>query len=191
MRARIKNLEDKFRAALLAGEPNGLWIETPGRLDTPCWLWAHEHWLTTADTYGYLCVNGKQVGAHRFAYETVNGPLGELCALHRCDVRQCVRPSHLLPGTKHDNILDASAKGRLLTGETWQKSHGGTLPRAASWRAAHAHQVKLSDGQVRAIRERRKAGETGRALATEFGISESMVSSILSGKRRKIVLQAH
>lgn len=184
MRQRIRNLAEGFRAAVLAGESRGFWIETPGPLDTPCWLWAHEHPFTIEDVYGYLMVDGRQVGAHRFAFETVNGPLGELCALHRCDTRRCVRPSHIFGGTKGDNIRDASAKGRLLTGETWRASHAGTLPKGEKWRERHAGQFKLTANQVFEIRERRANGETGKALAAEFHVSEALISSICSGKRR-------
>ena len=50
--------------------------------------------------------------AHRWLYEYLNGPLGALFALHRCDNRLCVRPSHIWAGTKRDNTRDMIAKGR-------------------------------------------------------------------------------
>jgi hypothetical protein len=33
-----------------------------------------------------------------------------LCVLHRCDVRPCLNPDHLFPGTQKDNMADMAAK---------------------------------------------------------------------------------
>jgi hypothetical protein len=175
VKARRPNLAEAFRAALLSGEPDGCWIETPGPLDTPCWLWS-----LPCEEYGYLSVDGKQVGAHRFAFETVNGPLGKLCALHRCDVRRCVRPSHLFAGSKGDNIRDAKAKGRTVTNEAWHAAHNGTMLRDHVWRAAH--DAKLTDEQVFEIYKRRDAGEQNQRIANDLRVSEALVSNVNSGR---------
>ena len=45
------------------------------------------------------------------------------------------------------------------------------------------HQAKLTEDDVRAIRQRLAAGERGRHLAAEFGVHESIVSEIKSGRR--------
>lgn len=42
---------------------------------------------------------------------------------------------------------------------------------------------KLSEAEATAIRERRAAGERGRALAAEFGVSEQLVCDIAKGRR--------
>lgn len=41
----------------------------------------------------------------------------------------------------------------------------------------------LTPGQADTIRRRRAAGESGRALAAEFGISEQLVCDIFNGRR--------
>lgn len=59
--------------------------------------------------------NGKtNVGAHRFLFEHLNGPIPEgMEVCHRCDVPRCVNPDHLFLGTHDDNMKDAKAKGRF------------------------------------------------------------------------------
>jgi hypothetical protein len=52
--------------------------------------------------------------AHRVSYELANGPIpAGLCVLHHCDNRPCIRPSHLFLGTRRDNALDKTLKGRV------------------------------------------------------------------------------
>ena len=55
----------------------------------------------------------KKVYAHRFAYESVNGPIAkglEIC--HKCDNPACVNPDHMLVGTRLANMRDMASKGR-------------------------------------------------------------------------------
>jgi len=73
-----------------------------------CWLWQAG---TNRDGYGSFYSTG-YIGAHRFAYELWVGPLGDLHALHTCDVRSCVNPTHIFKGTNLDNIRDKVEKGR-------------------------------------------------------------------------------
>ncbi|MGH7723424.1 MAG: HNH endonuclease [Candidatus Dormibacteria bacterium] len=76
-----------------------------------CWEWIGG---CTANGYGNFKVDGRQVGAHRFAWEQVHGepvPTGlEVC--HTCDNPSCVRGDHLFLGTTQDNAVDRQAKGR-------------------------------------------------------------------------------
>lgn len=76
-----------------------------------CWEWNSS---SQENEYGSLSVGGRKVKAHRFSWELHFGPItGGLYVLHRCDNKRCVKPDHLFLGTNQDNILDASAKGRL------------------------------------------------------------------------------
>lgn len=93
-----------------------------------CWVWTGTRWSTG---YGRL-VGGR--AAHRVAWELTNGPIPRgLLVCHHCDNPPCCRPDHLFLGTSKDNAMDASAKGRLLTG----KSHPANTQRE-KWMAAGA-----------------------------------------------------
>ena len=65
-------------------------------------------WLLTAYTstkgYGSWRVRGKNVRAHRWAYERFVGPIPPGLAIdHLCRVRNCVNPDHLEPVTTQEN----------------------------------------------------------------------------------------
>lgn len=82
-----------------------------------CWLWTAK---LNGTGYGSIGVKGKKYLAHRLSYEIANGPFDKaLFVLHRCDVRNCVRPDHLWLGTQSDNMLDCQAKGRNPNGYKW------------------------------------------------------------------------
>ena len=78
-----------------------------------CWIWMKHIQL---HGYGIIGIRGKTLRAHRVAWEAANGrkvPKG-MFVCHSCDVRSCVNPAHLWVGSGHDNLMDASRKGRLL-----------------------------------------------------------------------------
>lgn len=129
-----------------------------------CWLWAG---ATNADGYGMIQINGHTDRAHCAMWRLTQGPIPTgMVVCHRCDVRHCIRPSHLFLGTPADNNADMIAKQRHrhVAGE----GHG---------------MAKLTSQQVDDIRRRLDAGETGRALAAEFGVGEAQISRIKTGKR--------
>jgi hypothetical protein len=68
-----------------------------------CWLWT----AATQGGYGVFRVSStKQVKAHRWAYESLVGPIPEGLTLdHLCRVRNCVNPEHLDPCTTGVNTL--------------------------------------------------------------------------------------
>ena len=74
-----------------------------------CWLWTG----ATANGYGRIKINRRVFSTHRVSWELHFGPIPKnLCVLHYCDTRNCVRPDHLFTGTYTDNVRDMMVKGR-------------------------------------------------------------------------------
>ena len=69
-----------------------------------CWIWMG---ALDKSGYGHLTFNGKHMRAHRASYESHNNPgIKPLLVCHKCDVRECVNPSHLYSGDYKDNRRD-------------------------------------------------------------------------------------
>lgn len=109
------------------------------------------------EKYPHTFYGGKCWPVHRLLYYLETGEL-PVVVRHTCDNRRCVRLDHLLPGTHKDNSVDAAVRNR---------------------RASN----KLSYIQAREIKTRLLAGETVGKLASEFGVSHSLVSYIKSGRK--------
>jgi hypothetical protein len=104
--------------------------------------------------------------AHRFAWFLAHGPIPDgLCVCHHCDNPPCCNVDHLFLGTIADNNADMLAKGHYLRGT--ENGNG-----------------RLTSQDVRAIRERRLAGERGVDVAAAFGITPQAVCNILKGRKR-------
>ncbi len=76
-----------------------------------CW-----HWTAGLQSAGYgrFSADGRDIGAHRFAYELLVGPIPEgLHIDHLCRVRHCVNPEHLEPVTQRENILRGECPAAL------------------------------------------------------------------------------
>lgn len=130
-----------------------------------CWEWTasvFQHGLP----YGQFQLNGRPHLAHRIAWTFVNGPVPTgLSVLHRCDNPRCVNHDHLFLGTSLDNNRDMTAKKR------------------------HPKTGKLSDEQRREIKEAVASGPRGttRRLAVQYGVSETTISYVAKGRRKRIV----
>lgn len=115
--------------------------------------------------YGAILAGGDRrhwISAHVAAWVVMYGPVQEgfeVC--HKCDVRNCIRPTHLFLGTRKDNMLDAARKGRTTKGE-------------------RNPMAKLTWPDVEAIRT---ASGTQAEIATRFGITNSAVQLIRARKR--------
>ena len=84
--------------------------------------------------------------------------------MHSCDNPSCVNPLHLSLGTPAENSQDMVSKGRSLVG-------------------SKNHKAKLSEADVRSIRAWFERGDvTKRAIADEYGVSDTLISFIVSHK---------
>jgi hypothetical protein len=132
--------------------PAGCWIYTGG---------------TNGRGYGLMGRSRprKTVYVHRLMYEWAKGPLPKGCEVaHTCDVRNCVRPSHLVAMTHDGNVADMVFKKRQSRGETSGLN-------------------KVMEADVRDIRRRVAEGERRKDLANEYGLCVASIDNIITRKR--------
>jgi hypothetical protein len=128
-----------------------------------CWPWAG---TPASGGYGRLKWGGRQVRAHRVAWELTHGPVPPgLVVMHKCDNRLCCNPAHLEVGTQRDNILDMHTKGR------W-----------ANLKGERHYRASLSDADAFEIRVLGALGWGLRDLARLFGVSEAVVRFVMEGR---------
>ena len=120
-----------------------------------CWN-CTSHAIGTAG-YPLLKRGRKQMSVARFICQKNNPDLDidGLVVMHSCDNKRCINPAHLSFGTDAQNIQDAIKHG------LWSHS-------------------KLTEEQVRSIRS---GVLSSRETAKIFGVSQSRISQIRSGKR--------
>ena len=145
----MKSLQDRFWSKV---------DQSKGLFD--CWLWTAS---CSTKGYGWFCLAGRQLHAHRVAYELAIGPIPSgFCVLHHCDNPPCVNPAHLWLGTQADNGCDMDAKGRRF------------LPKGE-----HNGSAKLTERDVLAIRS-----DEGiyRAIAVFYGVHHETISRVKNRK---------
>lgn len=139
-----------------------------------CWIWTG---FIRPNGYGQFWLDGP-IRAHRASYIFNVGPIPNgLCVLHRCDVRACVRPDHLFLGTKADNNADMRAKGRAVL----PPRDGSIKPPIL--RGEANHRAKLTERDVREIRDRHSTGESIGSISRAFGIAHIHASYIIRRKK--------
>jgi hypothetical protein len=124
-----------------------------------CWPWTGYQ----ERGYGRYSIDGRMRFAHDLALEWSTGeprPDG-LDTCHSCNNSICVNPAHLRYDTRQSNVDD--------------------MMRAGTHRVTNR---KLSDDDVVIIRERAHAGAAGGLLASQYGVSESVISQIIRGRKR-------
>lgn len=141
--------------------------------ETGCFLWLGAE---KGNGYGNVHRRGRNMTAHRRAYEEAVGPVPDgIDVCHKCDTRLCINPAHLFLGTRLDNMRDAVAKGRQARGRILIKLRSGELGSAA----------KLTWGDVGEIRRRLELGESTAALADAYGVTADNIRKIRSGETWK------
>lgn len=99
-----------------------------------CWIWTG---YRIRKGYGQLRVNGKNVLAHRYAYEQKHGPIpprpdGSPTPLDHyvCDTPSCCNPDHVRPDSHRSNILrgntvaaENAAKAECLNGHPFDEAN--------------------------------------------------------------------
>jgi len=141
-----------------------------------CWPWLAAR---KEKGYGQFAWQGRNVKAHRLAYELAVGPIPPgpgyhgMCVCHTCDNPGCCNPSHLFIGTVQDNLRDMRQKGR---GFIPAPTGGGPI-------GERSGTCKLTDEDVREIRASR--GYLRRELAAIYGVSAPHISNILNGNTRR------
>jgi hypothetical protein len=132
--------------------------------ESGCWNWTAGK---KGGGYGAFYLDGKLRGAHRAALNLfkaldLDTPLD---AMHSCDNPGCVNPDHISYGSRVENMIDASIKGRIV--------------RVQDWRGQLNPKSKLSPQQIAEIIAAVNAGVSRKDAAERFGISDVRVSQIL------------
>lgn len=118
-----------------------------------CWIWQG---CRTVKGYGRVWNGNKTDWAHRVSYSAFKGDCFGRVVRHSCDNPPCINPAHLSLGTQADNIADATRRKRIAV--------GNRLP-----------QAKLTTPDVLAIRADNRSQS---AIATEYGVTQSIISDI-------------
>lgn len=146
------------------------WIKVDRSDPNGCWNWQGYLYKN-----GYGCAGGMNIGkirdrlAHRIAWRLVHGDIPEgMHILHACDNPPCVNPAHLSLGTRSDNMLDASQKGRTRA------------PKPSIKGELHPNSV-LTNQQRQEIRERHAQGESYSMLMKAYGVSKRTIARMVKG----------
>lgn len=146
-------------------------VAPPGRDGCRLWLGT-----INAAGYGVFAWEGRMQRAHRIAWSLSNGPIPEgLSILHSCDNPPCCEGRHLRPGTQAENMQEMARRGRARNGNRLGEETAN---------------AKLTPAAIMDIRARcaRGKGRGGRGrerqadVAVEYGVAQSTVSAIISGK---------
>jgi hypothetical protein len=122
-----------------------------------CWPWTGK---LNRDGRGRFTVDGETTYAYRWSYVLARGQVavGDVVR-HLCGTPACCRPDHLAVGGQRENNLDTVYHGRHRS-------------------------AKLDPTKVKQIRARMAAPDrpSGLLIASEFGVSPSAISRVVTGK---------
>lgn len=130
-------------------------VSWPPCPDSPCWIEGRINRISTAR-------------ARRRWAEKNGRPFPDgYVVMHLCDDGRCGNPDHLWAGTYADNSRDAYIKGRARGLHTPGEGH---------------RLAKLSASDVVEIRQLVAAGARQRDVAQKYGVTQSQVSRIWTGR---------
>lgn len=123
-----------------------------------CWPWKYKR---SPRGYGQTIVAGRDVRAHRVAWEVTHGPIpAGMVVCHHCDNPPCCNPRHLFLGDALDNVHDKVAKKRHQVGE-------------------RSHLAKLTEPDVVAILTALRDGTATKAeLGRRYGVARGHIGKI-------------
>jgi hypothetical protein len=114
--------------------------------------------------YGRVRIERKTYLVHRVMFEAIHGPIPDgLFVCHKCDTPSCVNPAHLFTGTNAENMADMIRKLRSPRGTSRSNS-------------------KLTDSDVRKIRELSARGVLQKAIASKYGVARVVIQKAISRK---------
>lgn len=125
-----------------------------------CWKWSE---ALNDHGYGIIVIHGKQIRAHRFAWELLVGEIPEGMQIdHRCRHRECVNPKHLRLATNKQNAEHVSTYSNNTSGY-----RGVTFDkRKNKWAVLVGHNNRnYFGGNFHDVHE---AGEAAKALRNEL-----------------------
>lgn len=127
-----------------------------------CVLWPFHRKM---DGYGRITINGRVRPAHQLVLELSGRPKpnAESEVRHLCANRLCVNLAHLVWGSRSENQRDRF------------RVHGDTM------RGARNPRARLTESQVKEIRQRLAAGGRVKDEAARFRVSRATISLIKSG----------
>ncbi len=128
-----------------------------------CWIWQFNR---VAKGYGLVLWQGRMSYANRIVCELAHGepPSPSHHAAHSCGKSSCINPHHLSWKTPKENEADKHIHGTSSQGEGNARA-------------------KLTNADVQEILRLRNDGMTQPALAKQFGVTQSVISNVLNGKR--------
>jgi len=128
-----------------------------------CWLWTGR---LTKGKYGSFYVTDREIYVHRYSYELHFGSIPDgLDICHSCDVPNCVNPSHLFAATHRENMADKERK------------HRGNQPYGEK-----SGQSKLTQAQVKEIRQKYAEGVSQTELSKIYPVSQVQIFNIVNNK---------
>jgi hypothetical protein len=148
---------------------NRFWSKVERDDENPDKCWEVVALYKDKDGYGRFWVDGKNIFAHRFAFQNYHNRLiqDNMVICHTCDNPNCCNPNHLWEGTVKDNITDRDNKGRHYKGKGEKSTYS-----------------ILTEKQVLEIRAKyQNNGKSYRELSKEYGISITTICFIIKRKR--------